>query len=184
MFRIIENTAAIQGPVPAARGFKAEQAKRRKLFPARSLYTDIRNPCTATSKETFHLFERCIPVVSEFLHPVLDRKPRDHGKHSLPALQIRRFMDIVECSFFVHSLYCSFQLTADRKTAVSAGAVIRLLSFLDMVILLFDLFCTFFAETDDFRKHFLYNIQYRVLSFNGKCYQTDRKNKSAQGGQK
>ena len=143
VFRIIENSAAVQRPVPAARCFQAEHADIRKFCPIRNLSSFPGDQKAVTPQAALHLFQRCLPVISEFFCHLFRRKPGQHGKNGLSALQVGRFTDV----FYFSSILGHFLSPVSVQKSQSPDRF-RVSYF--PAVLLFDLLFLFFLQNTIF----------------------------------
>ena len=99
MLGVVENAVRIERPVPASRSFKAEKCASWEVGGRSSLLSLGREFYAVLGQDTLHFFKVSLAVVAEIFAYILGCCSDKHCKHSLTALQVCRFVDIV----YVHS---------------------------------------------------------------------------------
>lgn len=96
MLGVVENAVRIQRPMPASGSFKAQECAFRKVGNGLRLFALGGEFYAVFRKHTLHFLKVGLTVVAEIFAYIFGRCAEQHCKHSLSALQVGRFTDIVD----------------------------------------------------------------------------------------
>lgn len=96
MLGVVENAVRIQRPMPASGSFKAQECAFRKVGNSLRLFALGGEFYAVFRKHTLHFLKVGLTVVAEIFAYIFGRCAEQHCKHSLSALQVGRFTDIVD----------------------------------------------------------------------------------------